>query len=154
MDVVKDIVEKIFVSELNTNEVTVSITEDNLGYRRLVLEVEQEFDVNLDIHSLPNVLDPDVVTKLVKEFTMADQIEFKQVNVSGEIEHYQFSRMDGTEIDDNFEGFVIRLDEGAEPNHRRAGLRAVMAYAEEIAKTEPALAEEIRERYSEAFSAT
>ena len=60
---------------------------------------------------------------------------------------YTITKADGTPVAPGFLGFVLRLDEGAEPKHRKACLAALKTYADEIADTLPELARDLRIKY-------
>lgn len=60
---------------------------------------------------------------------------------------YTIAKADGSPVADDFEGFVLRLDEAAEPAHRAACLMALAVYADAIEATIPELARDLRERY-------
>lgn len=51
-------------------------------------------------------------------------------------------------LDEGFEGFVLRLDKGGDPNHVEACRKAVLVYAEEIRDYLPDLSKDLIERYS------
>lgn len=60
---------------------------------------------------------------------------------------YSIERADGKALPDTFEAFVLRLDSGAEPNHRKACRAAVLTYADEIEAHLPELAKDIRDKW-------
>ena len=51
-------------------------------------------------------------------------------------------------LDNGFEGFVLRLDEGGDPNHVEACRKAILTYADEIKGYLPELSKDLIERYS------
>lgn len=65
----------------------------------------------------------------------------------GLINKYVIAKTDGSPVDPNAEYFVLRLDEGCEPNHRNACRSAIAAYARAIEGYLPQLAKDLNERY-------
>ena len=51
------------------------------------------------------------------------------------------------DVDPGSEFFILRLDEGADPDHRQACIKGVIAYAESIQPFIPKLAEDIIEKW-------
>lgn len=60
---------------------------------------------------------------------------------------YNITRVDGRPLDESFEGFVLRLDQGGDPAHVAAGRKAVLAYAMAIQRHLPELAMDILKRW-------
>jgi len=77
-------------------------------------------------------------------------IPSKEENPNGLHASYVVYKIDGTAIDDNPEYFVLRLDNGGEPEHVAASRKAVMEYAREIEPFLPKLADDLRNRYGKA----
>lgn len=65
----------------------------------------------------------------------------------GLINKYLIAKTDGSPVDPGAEYFVLRLDEGCEPNHRNACRSAIAAYARAIEPHIPELARDLSERY-------
>lgn len=65
----------------------------------------------------------------------------------GLYQKYIISRTDGEPIDERNEYFVLKVDGYGDFNHIEASRKAVLVYADEIEKTLPELAKDLRERY-------
>lgn len=60
---------------------------------------------------------------------------------------YHLTKADGSPVDPNARYFVLRLDAGAEPNHRKACIAALSTYAAVIQPHLPELARDLRQLY-------
>jgi hypothetical protein len=66
---------------------------------------------------------------------------------------YRVEKYDGTQVDQDAEYFVLRLDYGGDDHtHVTACRVAIMTYADEIAHHLPQLAADIRQRYGAPYS--
>lgn len=65
----------------------------------------------------------------------------------GLLRKYIITRADGGQLDPAFEAFVLRLDDGGDPQHVEACRKAIMAYAMAIQSHLPALALDIFNRW-------
>lgn len=66
---------------------------------------------------------------------------------SGVYGKYYVTRVDGRPLDESFEGFVLRLDQGGDPAHVAACRKAIWAYAMAIQRHLPELAMDIFKRW-------
>ena len=71
-----------------------------------------------------------------------------ELKETGLLNKYNIAKTDGTQIDENSEYFVLRLDYGgSDPEHIKACRLAIITYAAEIAYHLPQLFKDIMERY-------
>lgn len=75
-------------------------------------------------------------------------IPTKKENPTGLHTKYHIMKTNGEPLDKGFEGFVLRLDVGGDPDHVRACRHALMEYASSINHVLPDLARDIWNRYS------
>jgi NTP pyrophosphatase (non-canonical NTP hydrolase) len=80
---------------------------------------------------------------------MKPTVPTKTENPSGFHQRYNIQHLDGSPMDEGFEGFVLRLDESGtgEPNHVRASRAAITTYASAIKPYIPDLARDLEARY-------
>lgn len=67
---------------------------------------------------------------------------------TGLFRKYTITKADGSPVHPEFLGFVLRLDQHAEPNHRAACLAALATYADAIEPHIPDLARDLRVKYN------
>lgn len=66
----------------------------------------------------------------------------------GLIKKYFITKADGTEFPEDFDAFVLRLDEGqSDKIHLEACRKAVLTYAEEIKDHLPLLSQDLKTKY-------
>ena len=68
-------------------------------------------------------------------------------NPTGFHAKYRLEKTDGSDFDPDSEYFVLRLDEGGDPEHVKACRAAILTYADNIESFIPKLAKDLRERY-------
>lgn len=66
---------------------------------------------------------------------------------TGLIDKYVISKKNGKPLDPTAKYFVLRLDDGGEPNHVSACRKAVLAYANEIKDFLPKLSNDLIKKY-------
>lgn len=74
-------------------------------------------------------------------------METRDTTPAGVYRKYNITRVDGQPLDESFEGFVLRLDQGGDPAHVVACRKAVLSYALAIQRHLPELAMDIFKRW-------
>lgn len=65
--------------------------------------------------------------------------------MSGLERKYLITKADGSAVDKNFYGFVLRLDEDGDKDYVNASIKALRTFAYTIRKTHPKLADDLLE---------
>lgn len=76
-------------------------------------------------------------------------IPIKERNPKGFHQRYYIEKLNGEPIDEGAEYFVLRLDEGGDPEHVQACRAAIIEYARIIRHFVPGLAHDLIERYGQ-----
>ena len=71
----------------------------------------------------------------------------KEENPTGLHLKYYVTKSNSNELDPGFEGFMLRLDDGGDPEHVKASRAALLCYADNIEHYLPDLASDIRNTY-------